>query len=299
MIFKDYYKILGLETNRVTLDTIKLAYRKQAKKYHPDVNIGNKKNEEIFKDINEAYKVLSTPSGKRKYDRMWNHHVGRRNKNTTYEESKRSKDSMFSDFFQMCFGTIEEVKIPKKIEIAKGENVQTEVNISIEDAFRGKEQSIAVRTIDGDLKTFKIQLPPGIQNNEKIRLVGQGKPGKNGGKNGDLLIRIKIDNDNRFKLEGYNLKTNLYLTPWEAALSTKVTINGINEDVSVYIPEGIQSGETIIIEGKGYKNGKGGRGDLILETKIMVPKHLNKEEKNLFDKLNSISRFNPRNQESY
>ena len=94
MIFKDYYKILGLETNKVTLDTIKVAYRKQAKKYHPDVNIGNKKNEEIFKDINEAYKVLSTPSSKRKYDRMWNRHVGRKNSQTTYQESKRSKDAI-------------------------------------------------------------------------------------------------------------------------------------------------------------------------------------------------------------
>lgn len=173
MIFKDYYKILGLETNKVTLDAIKVAYRKQAKKYHPDVNIGNKRNEEIFKDINEAYKVLSTSAGKRKYDRMWNHHVGRKNKNTTYEESKRSKDSMFSDFFNMFFGTTEDVKVSKKTVATKGENVQTEVNISIEDAFRGKEQSIAVRTIDGDLKTFKVQLPAGIQNNEKIRLVGQ------------------------------------------------------------------------------------------------------------------------------
>ncbi len=86
----------------------------------------------------------------------------------------------------------------------------------------------------------------------------------------------------------------MYLTPWEAALSTKVTVNGINEDVSVYIPQGIQSGETIKIDGRGYKNGKGGRGDLILETKIMVPKHLNDKEKKLFDELNSISKFNPR-----
>lgn len=176
MIFKDYYKILGLETNKVTLDTIKIAYRKQAKKYHPDVNITSKNNEEIFKDINEAYRVLSTSSSKRKYDRMWNHHVGR--KNTSYEESKRSKDSLFSDFFNMFFGTTNEPKISKKQEACKGENVQTEVNISIEDAFRGKEQTIAVRTIDGDLKTFKVQLPPGIQNNEKIRLVGQRKTGQ-------------------------------------------------------------------------------------------------------------------------
>ncbi len=176
MIFKDYYKILGLETNKVSMDRIKEAYRRQAKKYHPDVNIGNQKNEEIFKDINEAYKVLSSMSSKRKYDRMWNHHVGRKNKNVTYEESRRTKDSVFSDFFNMFFGTLEETK-SLKAEARKGENVQTEVNISIEDAFRGKEQSIAVRTVDGDLKTLKVQLPSGIQNNEKIRLVGQRKTG--------------------------------------------------------------------------------------------------------------------------
>ncbi len=124
--------------------------------------------------------------------------------------------------------------------------------------------------------------------------MDNGKPGKNGGKNGDLLIRIKIKNDANFKLEGYNLRTNLYLAPWEAALSTKVIVNGINEDVCVYIPEGIQSGDTIKIDGKGYRDGKGGRGDLILETKIMVPKHLNEQEKQLFHELNNISKFNPR-----
>ena len=173
MIFKDYYKILGLENNKVTLDTIKIAYRSQAKKYHPDLNVGNKKNEEIFKDINEAYKILSTASGKRKYDRMWNHYVGRKQKNVTYEESKKGKDTLFGEFFNMCFGTTDDVKTEKKSAMVKGENVQTEVNISIEDAFRGKNKTIGVRTIDGDLKKFDIKIPAGVQNNEKIRLVGQ------------------------------------------------------------------------------------------------------------------------------
>ena len=294
MVFKDYYKILGLDTNKVSAETIKIAYRKQAKKYHPDINIGKKENEEIFKDINEAYKILSSPSSRRKYDRMWNHNV-RRTK-TTYKQDKKNNESIFVDFFNMCFGQINTPKESKNKKIkAKGENVQTEVNISIEDAFRGKEQLIRVRTVDGNMKTFKVLLPPGIQNNEKIRLVGQGKPGKNGGKNGDLFIKIKIDDDKKFKLEGNNLRTNLYLTPWEAALSTKVTLSGIDEDITVFIPKGLQSGETITIENKGYRDGKGGRGDLILDTRIMVPKHLNEEEKELFNKLNKISKFNPRN----
>lgn len=298
MIFKDYYKILGLETNKVTMAEIKTAYREQAKKYHPDVNIASKKYEERFKDINEAYRVLSSSSSKRKYDRMWNRNIGK--KNASYEESKRSRDSLFSDFFNMFFGTIEEkntVTKKEKKEPEKGENIETEINISIEDAFRGKEQTIGIRTVDGKLKKFKVQVPAGIQNNEKIRIIGQGKKGANGGKNGDLFIRVKINNNEKFKLDGYDLKTDLYLTPWEAALSTKVTLSGINEDVSVYVPAGIQSGEKIVIEDKGYKNGKGGRGKLILDTKIMIPKELNKEELKLFKKLNEICKYNPRGKE--
>ena len=296
MIFKDYYKILGLPNNKVTMAQIKTAYREQAKKYHPDVNIQNTRNEERFKDINEAYRVLSDSLSKRKYDRMWYRTIGK--KNASYEESKRSKDSISSDFFNMFFGNINN-KEPGKTKVkktaCKGENVETEIDISIEDAFRGKEQSIGVRTVEGKLKKFKVQVPAGIQNNEKIRIVGQGKPGIGGGKNGDLFIRVKIKNDERFSLEGYDLKTNLYLTPWEAALSTKVTINGINEDVSVYVPAGIQSGEKIEIENRGYKDGKGGRGKLILDTKIMIPKKPNEEEMKLFKEFEKMSKFNPRN----
>ncbi len=295
MIFKDYYKILGLQSNRVSMAEIKAAYREQAKKYHPDVNISNKRNEERFKDINEAYRVLSDNISKRKYDRMWHRNVGK--KNSSYQESKRKKGSITSDFFNMFFGNVEEEKhtLKTKKNACKGENIETEIDISIEDAFRGKEQTIGVRTVEGKLKKFKVQVPPGIQNNEKIRIVGQGKPGTDGGKNGDLFIRVKIKNNERFTLDGYDLKTNLYLTPWEAALSTKVTINGINEDVSVYVPAGIQSGEKIEIEDRGYKDGKGGRGKLILDTKIMIPKKPNEEEMKLFQKFNELSKFNPRN----
>ena len=293
MVFKDYYKILGLESNRCTMAEIKTAYREQAKKYHPDVSVGNKKNEERFKDINEAYRVLSTTASKRKYDRMWNRFVGR--KSATYEESKRGKDSLVSDFFTMFFGNLMEdgEKVNKK-SAQRGENVDTEVSISIEEAFRGTKKTIGLRTVEGNIKKLGIEIPGGIQNNEKVRLIGQWKPGKNGGKNGDLLVRIKIKDDKNFKLEGYNLRKNLYLTPWEAALSTKVTVHGINEDVQVFIPAGIESGEEINIDNKGYKDGLGGRGKLILETRIMIPKELSDDEKKLFMELNEKSDFDPR-----
>lgn len=300
MIFKDYYKILGLTNNKVSASEIKSAYREQAKLYHPDVNAISKYSEERFKDINEAYRVLSNGASKRKYDRMWNTHVAK--KAIKYEESKRGSGSTFSDFFNMFFGDIKEEKIEEnenskiknKKNPVKGENIETEIDVSIEDAFYGVNKKISLRTIDGTMKNFNVKIPEGIRNNEKIRLLGQGKAGINGGNSGDLFIKINIEDDTRFKIKGYNLYTDLCLTPWEAALGTKANVVGIDDEASVYIPEGIQSGETITIPGKGYKDAKGGRGDLIANIKVMVPKHLTSDEKEMFMKLKEVSDFNPR-----
>ena len=264
MIFKDYYRILELQTNRVTMQEIKNSYRELAKKYHPDVNIENKAAEERFKDINEAYRVLSDATAKRKYDRMWNNYIGNK-KRKEFEESKRSSDSAFSDFFNMFFGNVqedvEERKTKNKRPPIKGDNIETEIKVSIEDAYYGLTKKIALRTVDGSMKTFSVKVPSGIRNNEKIRLIGQGKEGQNGGKNGDLFIRINIENNEKFKLDGCDLKTDLFLTPWEAALGTKTQIDSIDEEVALYIPAGMQSGEKLTIPQKGYKDGKGARGN--------------------------------------
>jgi curved DNA-binding protein len=299
MIFKDYYKILGLETNRVNEEQIKIAFREQAKKYHPDVNNGKASSEERFKDINEAYKILSNTSSKRKYDRMWNHHVGKKQANRGYEESRRDKESVVSDFFNMFFGAPlennkEEIKAIKKKVPIKGENVETEINVGIEDAYFGTEKKISLRTVAGKMKTFSVKIPSGIRDGEKIRLLGQGKQGENGGKNGDMFIKINIENNEKFKLKGYDVVTDLFLTPWEAALGKRVNIDSIDDTVSLYVPPGIQSGEKVRIPQKGYKDGKGGRGDLIAEVKTVVPKKLTEDERELFEKLKVISEFNPR-----
>lgn len=299
MIFKDYYKILGLDSNKVSMEDIKQAYREQAKKYHPDVNVGNIVSEERFKDVNEAYQVLSNNATKRKYDRMWNTHIGNKRKKQQYQESKRGRDAIFSDFFNMFFGNIkekeeqEETKDRKKSQI-KGENIETEVPVSIMEAFYGMNKKVSLRTIDAKMKTFDIKVPAGIRDGEKVRLIGQGKLGQNGGKNGDLFIKIKIEKDNRFELIGYDLYTSLYLTPWEAALGTRANLEGIDDTVSVYVPAGIGSGEKLRIAGKGYKDGKGGRGDLVAIVKIVVPKKLTEQEKELYEKMKQISNFNPR-----
>ena len=297
MIFKDYYKILGLPNNNVTTDQIKQAYREQAKKYHPDINTTSNFSEERFKDINEAYKTLSNSSTRRKYDRMWNSRIGKKQKNSG--QAKREKKSAFAEFFQMFFGEIKNNKTKSeetrdnKVPI-KGENIETEITVSIFDAFYGVEKKLALRAVNGKMREFNIKIPAGIRNEEKIRLMGQGKPGENGGKAGDLLVRIHIENDKKFTLDGVDLVTNLYVAPWEAALGTKLNISSIDEEILLYIPQGTQCGESLRLKEKGYLDGKGGRGDLIINIQIMNPTDITEEEMKLFEQLKKISKYNPR-----
>lgn len=287
MKYKDYYKILGLETSRVSIEEIKSAYRASAKKYHPDLNVGDNLAEERIKDINEAYRTLSTPSSKRKYDRVWN------SKNNVKNYQKISGKNIFN----MFLGNVDMPKndeAKEKTNPRKGENIETEIKVSLDEAFYGAEKKISLRTVEGKMKTFSVKIPEGIRNGEKMRLIGQGKQGVNGGKNGDLLIKIDIEDNEVFKLFGTELRTDLRLTPWEAALGTRVDVKTIDGETKVYIPQGIQSGEKIKIPSKGYKDGKGGRGDLVAEVKIMVPKNLELDEKEMFEKLKEMSNFNPR-----
>ena len=174
------------------------------------------------------------------------------------------------------------------------ENIETEVEISLEEAFYGLEKKISLRMVNGKMKTFSIKIPAGIRNGEKIRLLGQGKPGENGGKHGDLFIKVNIQNSERFKLDGYNIIIELCLTPWEAALGTKLEVDTIDEKITIIVPQGTESGESLLIEGKGYKKEKGERGNLIAEVKIMVPKSLSDKEKKLFIDLSKISNYKPR-----
>lgn len=297
MIFKDYYKILGLPNSNVTTEQIKQAYREQAKKYHPDINTTSNFSEERFKDINEAYKTLSNTSTRRKYDKIWNSRIGKKQKNRG--QAKKEKKSAFAEFFQMFFGEIKNNKA-KSEDInggkapIKGENIETEITVSIFDAFYGVEKKLALRAVNGKMREFNIKIPAGIRNEEKIRLMGQGKPGENGGKAGDLLVRIHIENDKKFKLNGVDLITNLYVTPWEAALGTKLNISSIDEEILLYIPQGTQCGESLKLKEKGYLDGKGGRGDLIINIQIMNPTDITEEEKKLFEQLKKISKYNPR-----
>ena len=294
MVYKNYYKILDLETSHVSLEEIKVAYRVAAKKYHPDVNVGDNLAEERIKDINEAYRVLSVPASKRKYDRIWNSRFAQKQKAFSGKAEKGAIINMFLGNVEKDDNKPKE-KVKNKLNPIKGEDIETQITISLNEAFYGLEKQISLKSADGKIKTFTVKIPEGILDGEKIRLIGQGKTGENGGKNGDLFIKIGIQNSKKFKLEGYDIYTDLLLTPWEAALGTRANVQAIDDETKVYIPQGIQSGEKLRIPGKGYKHINGTRGDLIAEVKIMVPKKLTVKEKEIFEKLNEISNFNPRN----
>ncbi len=158
MLFKDYYKILGYETSKVTIDDIKIGFREQAKKYHPDKNEGNAEAEERFKDINEAYRILSNPSSRRKYDRSWNYNIGRAKNKETNAKNMKSSETIIGEAFNMFFGSKkekkkEEIKTNKKTGI-KGDNIETGINVTIEEAFFGSSKKISLRAVDRNNEKF-------------------------------------------------------------------------------------------------------------------------------------------------
>lgn len=293
MIFKDYYKILGLESNKVSTNDIKVAYREQAKKYHPDVNIGNRNTEERFKDINEAYNILSNPATRKRYDRNWNARIGRKKaKKSNNQKSKLSTVDFIKQLFGISIENKQKKKDTKEQKIpSQGENVETSIEISVIEGFFGLDKEISLRTIDGKMKKFDVKIPAGIRDGEKIRLIGQGRPGKNGGKNGDLLIRININDNQGYKLVGSDIYTNVNIAPWEAVLGTKIFVNAIDETINVYIPKGSNLGDSIKIENKGYRDVKtGGRGSFIINIHIAMPKNISKEEEKLYKQLKKLAK---------
>lgn len=295
MKYKNYYKVLELKSDRVSDDDIKNAYRKLAKKYHPDINPGDEIASEKFKDVNEAYQILGDENSKKKYDRLHNFY---RIKDTIEDTREKLNKDGFSDMMEMMFGKKEQGNSDAgheaKAPAITGENLESQIDINLEEAFFGVEKKIAFRTYDGKVKNISLKIPKGIRDSEKIRIARQGKPGKNGGPNGDLYIKINIMKDERFELIGNNICMDLEITPWEAAFGCEVNVKNIDSSILINVPEGVQSGEKLKIANSGFWNENGGRGDLLLNVKIMMPKRLTEGEKLLFRKLSEISDFEPR-----
>lgn len=298
MKYKNYYKILGLKNEKVTDEEIKLAYRHLAKMYHPDINGGNENVTEKFKEVNEAYHVLGDSASRKKYDRLYFAYKFRDGFIENKGENKIDTENGFSEMFNMVFGKKNEphvkTNLDKKNYPIVGEDLESEIEISLEEAFFGAEKKIAFKTVDGGLKTILVKVPRGIRAGEKIRLADQGKPGKNGGENGDLYIKVNILPHERFKLEGANLVTYLPISPWEAVLGCEVEVQNIDSNIFISVPKNVVSGERLRVANSGYLDSMGGRGDLLLEIRIMVPKRPTNEEIKLFEELSRISKFSPR-----
>ena len=289
MIFKDYYKILELHNSKVSSEEIRAAYREQAKKYHPDVNVGSKVAEERFKDINEAYRTLSDPMQKKKYDRSWYNYIGKK----LQKANLNDKEIKVNDIVNMFFGGNLTKKVAEEKQPIKGENIEVQIDISVKEAFEGTHKKISFNHEKN--KIIEIDIKPGIKNGEKIRLEGKGKSGKNGGKDGDILAKINIINSGIYKLINDDIYINLYVTPWDAALGTKLSVDGIDGELSILIPKGTQTGDKITIPNKGYYTENKKRGNLVIETDVVIPKKLSEKEKELFIKLKKVSKFNPNN----
>jgi curved DNA-binding protein len=317
--FRDYYEILGVD-KKAPQDEIKKAYRKLAKKYHPDAHPGDKASEDKFKEANEAYEVLGNAEKRKKYDQF-----GREGQfangadfdpsqygfgnNVRYEsrqggQSGQAGQGDFSDFFNMFFGgadpfgsfgggSIFGQKQHGNSRFAqsrqmKGGDSEAVLEITMQEGFEGAERRISLRTENGD-RTLSIKIPAGIKTGEKIKLSGQGGPGMNGGKNGDLYLQVEFRRDNCFELDGLNIEAQTELFPWEAALGTEVTVDTIDGRISVKIPAGIQSGNRIRVGGKGYKDKSGNRGDMYLRVRLVNPEKLDKAQLDLYEQLKKIS----------
>ena len=294
MKYKNYYKVLELKSDRVSDEEIKNAYRRLAKKYHPDINPGDEVASEKFKLVNEAYQVLGNEVSKKKYDRIHNIY---RVKDTIEDTKEKINFDGMSDMIGMVFGKKEQSNFENKnksIPIT-GEDLESKIDITLEEAFFGTEKKLAFRTVTGDIKNISVKIPKGIRNGEKVRLAKQGKPGKNGGEPGDLYIKVEIMKNDIFEVKGFDLCMNLKLSPWEAALGTEVKIENIDSSILVNVPAGTESGEILRIANSGFWNTSTyGRGDLLLNIQIMVPKELTDTEKLLFEKLEAVSNFKAR-----
>ncbi len=308
--YKDYYEILGVPRT-ATQEEIQRAYRKLARKYHPDVN-KEPGAEEKFKEINEAYEVLRDPEKRRRYDQLGSHWKAGQDFTPPpgwdihfdFGSGKDFEDILFgfgrgkegfSDFFEMLFGRGRQRTYDTGgfgfTRVQDGEDQEAVISISLEDAYFGRTKVI---NLPNTGKSYEVKIPPGILPGQKIRLAGQGAPGIGGGKSGDLYLKVEIEPHPVFRLEGKDFYMNLPLTPWEAVLGGDVSVNTLDGPVTVRILPGTQSGQKLRLKGKGMPSPKGERGDLYLVVQIMVPKEPSREERELFEKLQKISRFNPR-----
>jgi len=300
MDFIDYYKVLGVNKN-ATEKEIKSAYRKLARKYHPDVNPNDAEAKKKFQQINEANEVLSDPEKRKKYDQYgkdWKHseefEKARQQQRTRRPQTEDVfsgggftgggfSGGDFSDFFESMFGN-ERSGRSSNIKF-RGQDYNAELRLSLRDAYNTHQQTLSVNG-----KNIRITIPAGIENGQTIRIKGHGGPGVNGGPNGDLYIKFHIAHDPEFRREGDNLYTTSDLELYVAVLGGEIMIDTIDGKLKVNVNPETQNGTRIRLKGKGFPVYKkeGEFGDLYVTYSIKIPTALSDKEKELFKELSKL-----------
>jgi curved DNA-binding protein len=295
--FRDYYEALGVPRG-ASDEEIRSAYRKLAREYHPDVN-KDPGAEDRFKEVSEAYEVLRDPEKREKYERLganWKagEDVGGA---SGFGGGFGGGDGQgfgdgagFSDFFESFFGGRRGG--PQGFEgfSMRGGDQEATLEVTLEEAASGGKRKISL----ADGRDFEVRIPPGVRDDQKIRLAGQGGEGASGGPAGDLYLRVRIKRHPRFRREDDDLVVEIPVAPWEAALGATVPVPTLHGSAKVKVPAGSPSGRRLRLRGEGMPRPGGGKGDLYASVRIVVPKVLEKRERELFEELAAVSRFDPR-----
>jgi curved DNA-binding protein len=311
MQFKDYYETLGVPRD-ATAEDIKKAFRKLARKYHPDVS-KEKDADARMKDVNEAYAVLSDPEKRAAYDQLGRgYRPGQEFRpppdwDAGFEFSGHGfpphEAADFSDFFSELFGRMGGAgtfHAQGGHFRAQGEDHHAKVLLDVEDAFSGATRQLSLRVPQIDpqgrvslaTRTLKVRIPKGVRAGQVIRLAGQGAPGMGGGAAGDLLLEVQFNPHSRFRVEGRDLHLTLPVAPWEAALGAVIAVDLPSGQVKVRIPEGAQSGRQLRVRGKGIPGEP--PGDLLLEIQVALPPADTPRARELYASMAREMAFDPR-----
>ena len=314
MEYKDYYKLLGVAKG-ASQDEVGKAFKKLARKYHPDLNPDNPEAEAKFKEINEAYEVLKDPEKRKLYDSLGPNWKEGQNfqpppgfENFQFRSGGFGGEG-FSDFFETIFGGAGGFGGSRfgggdpfgRTMRSRGRDAEVRLTLTMEEAYRGGRKTITlqeqVRGADGrpqmQAKTLEVNIPAGVRDGAKIRLAGQGSPGMGGGPSGDLLLQVTIADHPLFRLEGVNVVYDLRLAPWEAVLGCKVRVPTLDGPVDMNIPAGVSSGQKLRLAGKGLGKGES-QGDQFVRIAVRSPKDLSDRERQLWEELSEISSFQAR-----